>query len=258
MEQQHKHADGVLTLRGNVFFFCPSCMKNKLCTKCTGKHTHLGSCRNCAHNSSQEKNTHTTTTANSDDSLSNTEDDWDEYLDDIHLPEALPGQHFHVDFGFVRGSEFKVPTGKKGEGPTLTSIDAKNSYCIIVDRAIRYLWVHSDHTKQPPVDPVQMVLQKFGEKQTTHRTVCTDQDKGLGRSKEFVKMVNDEDFTIELTGTDSSKQNSIAEQQLEHLCEHNFGVLVGLGIRYWRWGSHDITWIPPDLSMSRSQSFSGK
>ena len=85
-----------------------------------------------------------------------------------------------MDFGFVRGSDFKAPTGKKGEGPTLTSIDAKNSYYIIVNRATRYIWVHLDNTKQPPVDPVQMGLRKFGNKQTTHHIVRTDQDKGLG------------------------------------------------------------------------------
>ena len=139
------------------------------------------------------------------------EDDWDEYLDDIHLPEALPGQRFHIDFGFIRGSDFKVLTGTKGEGPTLTSIDAKNSYCIIMDRAMKYLWVHLDNMKQPSVDPVRIVLQKFRNKQTTHCAVCTNQDKGLGRSKEFVKMVNDEDFTMELTGTNSSQQKSITK-----------------------------------------------
>ena len=162
-------------------------------------------------------------------------DKWDEYVDDLHLPDALPGQHFHIDFEFVRGSDFKVPTGQKGEGPTLTSIDAKNSYCIIVDRATRYIWVHLDNTKQPPIDPVRMVLRKFGNKQITHRTVRTDQDKGLGRSKEFIKMVNDEDYTIELTGTDSSKQNSVAERPHRDLAQMMRCLLYSskLGSEYW-------------------------
>ena len=34
------------------------------------------------------------------------DDEWEEILDDLHLPEALPGQHFHIDFGFVQGSEY--------------------------------------------------------------------------------------------------------------------------------------------------------
>ena len=148
MEQQHKHADGVPALRGNAFFRCPSCMKNKLCTKHTGKRTNLGSCRNCARDT-PTTGKKTTNTENSDtrDDDSDTESDWDEYLDNLHLPDALPGQHFHIDFGFVRGSDFKVPTGTNGTGPTLTSMDAKNSYCIIVNRATRYIWVHLDNTK---------------------------------------------------------------------------------------------------------------
>ena len=31
----------------------------------------------------------------------------DEIQDDIYMPNTFLGQHFHVDFGFVRGSGFK-------------------------------------------------------------------------------------------------------------------------------------------------------
>ena len=65
-----------------------------------------------------------------------------------------------------------------------------------------------------------MVLRKFGNKQIIHCTVQTDQDKGLGRSKELIKMVNDEDYTIiELIGTDSLKQNSVAERPHHDLAQ---------------------------------------
>ena len=50
--------------------------------------------------------------------------------DDIYMPNSLPGQHFHMDFGFVRGSNYSVKTE---DGPTVTSIDGYNSYLIIVD-----------------------------------------------------------------------------------------------------------------------------
>ena len=170
MEQRHIHADGVPALRGNVFFQCPSCMKNKLCTKQTGNQTNLGSCQYCLDGLSKRSAPDTTTASDNANDMTNTEE-WDEYLDDLHLPDALPGQHSHINFGFVQGSDFKVLTGKKGKGPTLTSIDAKNSYCITVDGATRYIWVHLDNTKQPPIDQVRMVLQKFGNKQITHRMV---------------------------------------------------------------------------------------
>ena len=156
MEQQHKHADGIPALRGNTFFRCPSCMKNKLCTKRTaGSRNNLATCQSCGGSSRRvaSENSSVPSTPDKTGDVTDTEE-WDEYLDDLHLPDALPGQHFHIDFGFVRGSYFKVPTGKNGEGPTITSIDTKNSYCIIVDRATRFIWVHLDNTKQPPVNPV--------------------------------------------------------------------------------------------------------
>ena len=41
-------------------------------------------------------------------------DNIEEPQDDIHLPDALPGQHPHMDLGFVRGSDFKqIKEGKK-------------------------------------------------------------------------------------------------------------------------------------------------
>ena len=40
-------------------------------------------------------------------------DNIEELQDDIHLPDALPGHHFHMDFGFVRDSDFKqIKEGK--------------------------------------------------------------------------------------------------------------------------------------------------
>ena len=138
------------------------------------------------------------------------DDEMEEYIDHIHLPDALPGQHFHFDFGFVCGSDFKMKTNN-GEGPTITSIDGKNSYCLIVDRATRYMWVYLGNTKAPPVEPVCMVLQKFGAK-CTHHTVRTDQDQALGCSTLFLKMIQEEEFTPELTEVDSSTQNTTVER----------------------------------------------
>ena len=138
------------------------------------------------------------------------DDKMDEYIDHIHLPDALPGQHFHIDFGFIRVSDFKMKTNN-GEGPTITSIDKKNSYCLIVDRATQYMWVYLGNTKAPPVEPVRMVLQKFGAK-CTHRTVRSDQDQALGRLALFLKMLQEEEFTPELTGVDSSAQNTSVER----------------------------------------------
>ena len=97
------------------------------------------------------------------------------------------------------------------------------------------MWVQLGKTKQPPVEPVRMVLQKFGNKQTAHCTVRTDQDKGLGKSKDFCKMLKDEEFTLELTGTDSSKQNSLVERPHRDLAQMMHCLLFSaeLGSEYW-------------------------
>ena len=105
MEEEHKHADGVPKLRGNAFYRCTSCMTNKLCTKkCRNKHTTLGSTRSSPSNLHQSPSE--PLSPNMDDEELNV------YLDTLHLPDALPGQHFHMDFGFVCGTLFKLQTTK--------------------------------------------------------------------------------------------------------------------------------------------------
>ena len=287
MQQQHKVSDGVPKLRGNAFFRCPSCMTMKLCNKRPGKHKTLGAtsqyCTPCSAPSSvpytapetsedQTMDDQTTndnvnvgqsTTSPTLNGIFADDDDIDKYLDDIHLPDALPGQHFHLDFGFVRGSDFKMKTNN-GEGPTITSIDGKNSYCLIVDRATRYMWVYLGNSKAPPVEPVRMVLRKFGAT-CTHRTVRSDQDQALGRSTLFLKMLQDEEFTPELTGVDSSAQNSTAERPHRDLAQMMRCMLFSseLGPEYWSYALVQAVYVKNRLYHSSTkltpfQGFTGK
>ena len=80
-----------------------------------------------------------------------------------------------MDFGFVRGSQFK----EIREGKTITSIDGFNSYLIIIDHATRYTWIFLQSSKYPPINVIERLLTKF---KTTHprRTVRTDQGGELG------------------------------------------------------------------------------
>ena len=110
-------------------------------------------------------------------------------------------------FGFVRGSEFKSVTET---GKTITSIDQKNFYLLIVDRKTRYMWIHNSDSKEPPITALHQVLTKFGSNDR-HRTIRSDQDQGLGKSKAYLALLDDLNFTSELTGTDNSQQNSRAE-----------------------------------------------
>ena len=194
----------------------------------------------------------------------NDDDELNDLVDDVYLPEALPGQHFHLDFGFVRGSEFKMET-KKGKGPTITSIDGKNSYCLIIDRATRHIWIYMSNSKAPPVEPIRMILKKFGSRSTTHRTVRTDQDKGLGRSLDFKAMLKDKNFTLELTGTDSSMQNSQAERHHHDLAQMMRCMLhaAELGPEFWSYALAHAVYIKnriPHLSINTTpfQAFTGK
>ena len=97
-------------------------MSGRLTTKLCGKHKNLG--LNDASERQQPGKPPPTTPLKPQ--INEDDEEWEDYLDELYLPDALPGQHFHIDFGFVQGSEFKVHT-EKGKGPTLMSIDGKNS-----------------------------------------------------------------------------------------------------------------------------------
>ena len=96
--------------------------------------------------------------------------------DDIYIANANPGQHFHMDFGFVRGS---TCTKKQEDGPTITSKNGYNSYILIVDQATRYMWVFLTSNKQPSTELARKVLRKFASTDR-QRTVRTDQGQELG------------------------------------------------------------------------------
>jgi hypothetical protein len=91
-------------------------------------------------------------------------------------PKILPGQHFLMDFGFVRGKEYNI---KSEDGKTMTSIDGKNSYLSIIDKATRFMWVFPTSSKTPPIEIVKTVLNKF-KSTNPHRTVRVDQGGELG------------------------------------------------------------------------------
>ena len=77
-------------------------------------------------------------------------------------------QYFHMYFGFVRGSDYKI---KNKTGPTITSTDGFNLYLTIVNRATRYTWIFLTTSKSPPINIVQRVLQN--SKVPTNTAQCT-------------------------------------------------------------------------------------
>ena len=103
--------------------------------------------------------------------------------EDTFIPNAITGQHFYMDFGFVRGSKYAI---KREDGGTITSKDGYNAYLIIIDRASRYSWIFPTKSKHPPIALAKKVLSKFKAK-NLHISVCIDQGDELGRSKESPK-----------------------------------------------------------------------
>ena len=212
MSQLHQHVKGISPLKGNTFWRCPSCMPMKIAIKkpitTTSKRKPTPS-SNCTATISEEI----------------------ELQDTLHMPDALPGQHFHMDFGFVRGKEF---SSRDKEGKIMTSIDGYKSYLLIVDRKSRYAWVFLTSSKHPPIKEAEAVLRKFGSKHK-HKTVCTDQGKELGLSHEFKAMLARNHFTLKVTGSDNSRENGRAERPHRTLAQMMRCILhsAELGPEYW-------------------------
>ena len=94
-----------------------------------------------------------------------------EFIDEKDEITGESGQNFHMDFGFVRGSEFQI---KQEHRPTITSIDGFNSYLIIVDRVTRYTRIFLTTSESPPINIAQRILEKF-KSINKNITVQTDQ-----------------------------------------------------------------------------------
>jgi dUTP pyrophosphatase len=181
----HQHATGVPKLYGNAFYKCSSCMTGKLCTKRINKRTKTSK-------SSKEA----------------------EIIKETPI-QGDAGQHFHIDFGFVRGREesYDISTDNlpRKKGKIVQSIDGHSCYVIVIDRVTRYTWIFLSKTKQPPVATIKQLLTKF-KSDNPNRTVRTDQGGELGHSTEFSNMIAECGFTLEETGSDASSQNGMAER----------------------------------------------
>jgi hypothetical protein len=84
----------------------------------------------------------------------------------------VPGQRFHMDMGFVRGTQYST---KDVDGNIVTSIDGFNSYLSIVDRATRYTWVFLSKSKHPQVKTIKSFLTMHATTKTVQKYVRTDE-----------------------------------------------------------------------------------
>ena len=201
-EMMHKAVDGVPRMRPNQFHNCSACMIGKF------KKTHIGKVKPKQHNLKDHPKPPD--------------------KDDTQLGI---GEHFHMDYGFVRGSDWSA---KDNDGKLVTSVDHFRSYLLVIDRASRYIWIYLTKHKHPPIDQVNGLLSKF-KNIYPNAKVTTDQGKELGASKHFQKIVKDNGYTLEVTGADSSAQNGMAEKPNQDLARIMRCLLysAGLGSQFW-------------------------
>jgi dUTP pyrophosphatase len=198
MSNIHKYVTGVPKLRRPKFYSCALCMSAKL------RKAHIGTTK--------------------------------KYVKTPTDPiPCEPGQHIHIDFGFVRGSDWSM---KDTDGKLVTSIDGYRSYCLLIDRSTQYIWIILTKRKTPPVVEVRHLLSHLKSKvKSTYKTVTTDLGGELARSKEFQKMLIESDINYQLrtTGAHSSAQNGLAEKPNQDLARMMRSMLYGAGLssKYW-------------------------
>lgn len=211
MSIAHLHIDDLPHLKPHEFYKCATCTHAK-----------------CKNRSSMTDNTH--------HHSSNTETPSTQHSD------IECGQHFNIDFGFMRGSSFQ---NKDDSGRTITSIDGYRSYCLIIDRKSRYMWVFLTKTKQPPIDILDQFFAKHGHPTAKHKTIRTDEGGELWHSQAFRKVALDHGFLPEPTAAGAPFQNGMAERPNQTLGNMVRCLLhaAGLGPEYWSFAINHATYL---------------
>jgi hypothetical protein len=101
MSKIHENVIGVPPLKRHKFYSCAACMSSKF------RKVHIGSTKHQSKVATDMENIN-------------------------------KGQHLHADFGYVRGSDWSK---KDSDGKLVTSINGYRSYCLVIDRATRYIWI---------------------------------------------------------------------------------------------------------------------
>ncbi len=122
--------------------------------------------------------------------------------------KCQPGERFHMDMGFVRGTKYNH---KDEDGRIITSLDGFNSYLLIIDRTTWYIWVFLSKYKTPRIDIIKTFLKTHGAQHLAQQCIRTDEGGELWGSHEFQRAVQKSGFILEPTAPDSSFQNGMAE-----------------------------------------------
>jgi transposase InsO family protein len=179
-----------------------------------------------------------------------------------------PGVQFHMDCGFFSGPSNLQDVLHKGATPDTTiatSRDGYEGYLLIIDAASRYIWVFLLKSRHPPVDIIDKFLKQNGRKRKKGDIYISTTEGGLlDQSKSFLELIEGEEhkyerlavrvdngseflaqeirevisdngYVMELTGTDSSWMNGMAERPHRTLKERVRCLLytAGLEIEFW-------------------------
>ncbi len=242
MENLHQHLDGIPKLRVPPLYRCHTCMLMKSTkraittndvTKCIMDFKHqieaLGTPVNQSIMSDEPiMNVIDTGIRNHPTCLPTKAD-----LDTMDKT-CSPGERFHMDMGFVRGTKYSI---KDADGSMITSLDGYNSYLLIIDRATRYIWIFLTKNKTPQVKVIKNFLQIHGAKSNTQKYVRTDLGGELYGSHDFQKAIEEAGYILQPTASDASFQNGVAERPNRTLADMIRCLLHGanLGPEYWSW-----------------------
>ena len=222
----HAAVIGVPPLKCPKFHACGSCLRSKFHNKSLRKKPNSESCTKIAASSTNS----------------------------TYSDSARVGQFLHMDYGFVRGSDY---TSKDNDGKLVTSIDKYRAYLLVIDKKSRFIWIFLTRTKEPPISQVQSLLNIF--EKCNVATITTDQGGELASSRKFTNMISKTHYILTPTGAYSSAQNGLAEVPNKHLAQIMRSLLYssGLGSKFWsyalrhsvylknRWPHSSLDYITP-------------
>jgi hypothetical protein len=155
------------------------------------------------------------------------------------------GERFHMDYGFFRGPAHLANHVKRKHGnmtlgslphkPILTSREGYAAYLLIVDSKTRHVWAFNTKTKEPPIQTVDLFLQRYGLKDGTQRYIRTDLGGELANSQDFRTLIAKHGYLLETTGPDASSQNGRGERPHRTLANMVRCMLysASLGAEFW-------------------------
>ncbi len=138
-------------------------------------------------------------------------------------------KQFCMDYGFMQASTLDYRCPNKASDRVVTSFDGFTSYLLIMDEALRHMWVFLTSTKDPPLDLIDKFLTRFGH--PDDGLIRTDQGRELAGSQKLVGMVLWQyNFVVEPAGADSPSQNGAVETYNDKLAVQTRILLYGAGL----------------------------